>query len=83
MEGACLHPERLTTKTTISRSGETMKAYIITEIEFQALLKELELEKFKTPDQFATTERDREAQLRAVQSIHQRMHFVVCRAIQG
>lgn len=60
-----------------------MKAYIITEEQFQALLKEMELEKFKTPDQFATTDEQRAAQEKAVRSIHHRFHCVVCRAIQG
>lgn len=60
-----------------------MKAYIITEEQFQSLLKELELEKFKTPDQFAITDEQKEAQKRAVECIHRRFHYVVCRAIQG
>jgi len=62
---------------------EKMKAYILTEEQFTALLKELELEKFKTPDQFAVTGKQKDAQRRAVENIHHRFHCVVCRAIQG
>lgn len=58
-----------------------MKVYIITEAEKQALLKELELEKFKTPDQFQITDEQREVQLRAVDSMHRRFHCLVCAAL--
>lgn len=60
-----------------------MRQYVLTEDQFQALLKELELEKFKTPDQFAVTEAQQEAEKRAVENIHRRFHMAVCRAIQG
>lgn len=59
-----------------------MKAYIITEEQYQALLKDLELEKFMTPDQFAVTDEQRTAQRQAVESIHRRFYFCVCRAFQ-
>lgn len=58
-----------------------MIAYIITEEQKTALLKELELEKFKTPSQFAITEEDRAAQLRAVADIHRRFHYLVCKLL--
>lgn len=56
-----------------------MKVYLITEAEKQALLKELELEKFKTPDQFQITDEARAAQLKSVESMWRRFHTTVCR----
>ena len=58
-----------------------MKVYQLTEAERDALLKELELEKFKTPDQFCITPEARQAQIDAVASMHRRFHCVVCRAL--
>jgi hypothetical protein len=58
-----------------------MKVIVITEAEKTALLKELELEKFKTPDQFCITPEMREAQLNAVDSMHRRFHYLVCKAL--
>ncbi len=60
-----------------------MKQYVLTEEQFQSLLKELELEKFHTPSQFAITDEQRKAQRDAVNDIHRRFHYLVCRAIQG
>lgn len=57
------------------------KVYLITEEQKQALLKELELEKFKTPDQFAITDAEKKAQLDAVDSMHRRFHYLVCTAL--
>jgi hypothetical protein len=54
-----------------------MKVYLLTQAEKEALLKELELEKFKTPDQFQITDGTRKAQLDAVDSMHRRFHYVV------
>ena len=58
-----------------------MVAYIITEEQKQALLKELELEKFRTPSQFAITDEERHAQSRAVEDIHRRFHHLVCKLL--
>lgn len=58
-----------------------MKAYIITEEQKEALLKALELEKMHTPDQFATTPELRAMQTKAVESIHRRMHYEVCKLL--
>lgn len=58
-----------------------MRAYIISEEQKRALLMELELEKFKTPDQFAITPEQRQAQKDAVEAIHRRFHCIVCRFI--
>lgn len=60
-----------------------MKAYILTEAEKQALLKELELEKFKTPDQFCLTDEQRKAQLAAVEGLWRRFHYHVAKALEG
>ncbi len=57
-----------------------MKCYLFTEAEYQSLLKELELEKFHTPDQFCLTPEMKEVQLKAVDSMHQRFHVLVARA---
>lgn len=54
-----------------------MKTYTITEDTRNAMLKELELEKFKTPDQFAVTEEQKKAQRDAVDSMHRRFIYVV------
>lgn len=56
----------------------TMRVYIITEAEKTALLNQLALEKFKTPDMFALTEEQKEAQLEAVEGIHRRFIYHVC-----
>lgn len=58
-----------------------MKVYIVTEAEKEALLKALELVKFHTPDQFARTPEQRQAQTDAVDSIHRRFHYEVCRLL--
>jgi len=58
------------------------RVYIVTEEEKQALLKALELEKFKTPDQFALTDEQRKAQRDAVESVHRRFHYLVCKALE-
>lgn len=58
------------------------RIYLITEIAKQSLLKELELEKFKTPDQFAITDEQKKAQLAAVESMHRRFHYLVCKTLE-
>ena len=58
-----------------------MKAYIITEEQKEALLKSLELERLNTPDQFAITDEQRQIQKRAVESIHRRFHYEVCKLL--
>ena len=60
-----------------------MRAYILSETEYQALLLDLEITKFKTPDQFALTEEQRKAQTDAVEWIHRKFHYTVCRHIAG
>lgn len=60
-----------------------MKVYVITEEQYQSLLKELELIKLKTPDQFAITDEQKAMQLRVVDGIHSKFHYAVCKAIQG
>jgi hypothetical protein len=59
-----------------------MRVYVITEAEKTALLKELELERFKTPDQFALTPEQKQAQASAVESMHRRFHYHVCKALE-
>jgi hypothetical protein len=58
------------------------RAYIITEAERTALLKELELERFKTPDQFCLTPEAKKIQLDAVDAMHRRFHYLVCKALE-
>lgn len=57
------------------------RVYLITEEQKSAMLKELELEKFKTPDQFCITDEARQAQLKAVDDMHHRFHCIVCRLL--
>ena len=56
-----------------------MKAYIITEEEKQALLKDLELEKLHKPDQFAATPEEQEMQKRVAEHMHRCFHVIVCK----
>ncbi len=58
-----------------------MKAYIITEEQKTALLNELRLEYFKTPDQFAVTPEQKKAQLDALENVHRRFHYHVCKLL--
>lgn len=57
------------------------RVYLITEEEKDALLKTLELETFKTPDQFCFTPEMKKAQLDAVDSMHRRFHYHVCKLL--
>jgi hypothetical protein len=57
------------------------RIYLITEAEKDAVLKELELEKFHTPSQFACTPEQRKAQSEAVEDIHRRFHYIVCKLL--
>ena len=58
-----------------------MRVYIITEEQKEALLNELRLEKFQTPDQFALTPEQKQAQLDAVENLHRRFHYHVCKLL--
>lgn len=58
------------------------RVWLVTEAEKAALLSALELEKFHTPDQFQITEEGRETQLRAMESMHHRFHYHVCKLLQ-
>lgn len=67
---------------------KTMRAYIITEEQYQALLKELELEKFKCRDGgLYIVNGDQlppdKLQHMMAEAIHRRMLCVVYKAIQG
>lgn len=64
---------------TIEQPPMAKVCIILTETERDALLRELELEKFKTPDQFALTDEQKEAQREAVEAIHRRFHYVVAK----
>ncbi len=59
-----------------------MKYYVLTEEQKNALLKDLEFEKFKTPDQFCITEEAKQAQLNSVETMHRRFHCIVARALE-
>ena len=56
--------------------------YLVTEEQKQALLKELELEKFRTPDQWAVTDEQKKAQRDAVESIHRRFVYHICNTLR-
>ena len=68
-------------RTKTSRRIE-MKIYLVTEAEKTALLQALELERFKTPDQFCITPEAKKAQPEAVGDMHRRFHYLVCKALE-
>lgn len=62
-----------------------MQAYIITETEKQNFLKELELEKLKSPNAMDVplemTPAEEKRLKQAVEQIHRRFHFMTCRLL--
>lgn len=58
-----------------------MKAYIITEAEREALLKDLQLEKLIKPDQFAMNPFEEAMQRKVAAHLHRCFHIIVCKHI--
>jgi hypothetical protein len=69
-------------RTVRLHAQDHMKLYVLTEAEKQALLRELELAKFHTPDHFCLTDEQKKAQLDAASSMHRRFHCIVCKALE-
>ena len=57
--------------------------YQLTEEQYRALMNELKLEKFCTPDQFCADEVTRKAQENAVSSMHRRFVYHIETALRG
>ena len=60
-----------------------MIVYQLTEEQYRALLKDLELAKFNTPDGLCVTPLAREAQMAGVEAMHRRFRYCVITALGG
>lgn len=60
-----------------------MIQYVITQEQYDALINQLKLEEFNTPDPFCLDETARKAQTDAVERMHRRFLYRVATAITG